>query len=242
MIKKIGAITWILFLSVVGFAQKSNISIVVAPKIEVSGAMKNIMMKVHLSAHINMDTLSRYNLYGLGPVNGLKGEILILNGKVYSTSKSGAQLVNGQDKVSLASMLVYSYVSKWRPVRISTVVNNYAELEKFIETTAKANLYNTDKPFAFKIDVTPGKANFHVIDWKESTSHTMENHKQFAYTGQVLNKKVVMLGFYSTHHQSIFTHHTSSMHIHLLNQETNTVGHLDDIQIKGLVTIYFPEN
>lgn len=226
----------------VAVAQKTNISTVVAPKIEVSGAMKSIMINGDLSAHINLDTLNKIHLYGLGPVSGLKGEIMILDGNVYSTSKSGNQLVNSQDKVSLASMLVYSYVSKWRPVRINTVVNNYAELEKFIETTAKANLYNTDKPFAFKIDVIPAKAEFHVIDWRENSAHTMENHKQFAYSGQVLNKKVVMLGFYSTHHQSIFTHHTSSMHIHLLNEETNTVGHLDNIQIKGMVTIYFPEN
>lgn len=97
-------------------------------------------------------------------------------------------------------------------------------------------------PFAFKIEASPTKTNFHVIDRKEGSPHTMENHKQFAYSGQDLNKKSILLGFYSTHHQSIFTHHTSHMHIHLLDQDTKAVGHLDDIQIKGLITIYLPDN
>lgn len=116
------------------------------PDVKVAGAMKNIMINGDLSAYINVDTLNKIHLYGLGPVSGLAGEIMVLDGKVYSASKSGNQLINSQDKISLASMLVYSTVSKWRPVVIYSVINNYAELEKLIETTAKANSYNTELP------------------------------------------------------------------------------------------------
>jgi acetolactate decarboxylase len=69
----------------------------------------------------------------------------------------------------------------------------------------------------------------------------MGNHKQFAYAGEMINTPVTMLGFYSKHHQSIFTHHTTFMHVHLLDDKTKTVGHLDELQIKGLLTIYLPE-
>lgn len=69
----------------------------------------------------------------------------------------------------------------------------------------------------------------------------MGNHKQFAYAGEMINTPVTMLGFYSKHHQSIFTHHTTFMHVHLLDDKTKTVWHLDELQIKGLLTIYLPE-
>ena len=211
------------------------------PEVKVSGAMKNIMMKGDLSAHVNLDTLDKNHLFGLGPVAGLKGEIMILNGKVYSSSKDNNQVLNKQNMVSTAAMLVYSNVERWRPVNIKATINTYTDLEKLIETTAIANGYDTAIPFAFKIEALPEKASYHIIDWKEGATHTMDNHKQFAYTGQVSNEKLVLLGFYSKHHQSVFTHHTTYMHIHLLEEKTETVGHMDDIQINGPITIYLPE-
>lgn len=215
--------------------------VVKVPEVKVSGAMKNVMMKGDLSAHADIDTMNKVHLYGLGSVAGLKGEIMVFDGKVFSTTKDGNKLVNLQDKVSEAALLVYSNVEEWKAVSINTTINNYAELEKLVETTAKANEYDTDVPFAFKVEAVPEKISYHVIDWKEGTVHTMENHKQFAYTGEFFNSGITMLGFYSTHHQSIYTHHTTFMHVHLLDDKTKTVGHLDELSLKGTVIIYLPE-
>ncbi len=226
---------------IIGVLLLGAVSVVEVPEVKVLGAMKNIMMKGDLSAHVNLDTLDKNHLFGLGPVPGLKGEILILDGIVYTSSKNGNQLINQQDKVSKAAMLVYSHVEKWKAVSSKTKISSYAELEKLIETTAIANGYDIEIPFAFKIEALPEKANYHVIDWEDGTVHTMGNHKQFAYSGQVNNTPSVLMGFYSKHHQGIFTHHTTNMHIHLLEEKTKTVGHLDDIQLNGQITIYLPE-
>jgi acetolactate decarboxylase len=211
------------------------------PEVKVYGAMKNVMMNGDLSANLDIDTLNKAHLYGLGPVADLKGEIMILDGKVFTTAKDGNRLLNRQNKVSKAALLVYSNVEKWKAFSISTSINSYTELEKLVETTAKENGYDTELPFAFKINAVPAKATYHVIDWKKGVKHTMDNHKQFAYTGETVSSPVTMLGFFSKHHQSIFTHHTTFMHVHLLDDKTKTVGHLDELQIKGLLTIYLPE-
>ncbi len=211
------------------------------PEVKVSGAMKNVMMKGDFSAHADIDTMNKVHLYGLGPVAGLKGEIMVLDGKVFSTSKDGSKLLNQQDKVSKAAFLVYSNVEKWKTFSINTRISNYEELEKFVVTTAKTNGYDMEVPFAFKLEVVPEKISFHVIDWKKGTAHSMENHKQFAYAGEFFYKEIKMLGFYSTNHHSIFTHHTTNMHVHLMDEKTKTVGHLEEILIKGTVTIYLPE-
>ena len=226
---------------IAGLLFVSAFTFIQVPEVKVAGAMKNIMMKGDLSAHLNLDTLNKTNLYGLGPVAGLKGEIIVLDGKVYTTSVDGKELKNKENKIADAAMLVYSYVPKWKAVTIDAAVSNYTELELLIEKKAAANGFDTDKPFAFRVVSTKAKASYHVIDWKEGTAHTMDNHKQFAYTGKMANSPVTMLGFYSKHHQSIFTHHTSFMHVHIMDDKIKTVGHLDELQIKGLLTVYLPE-
>ncbi len=226
---------------ITGFLLAGGIVLVQIPEVRVAGAMKNIMMKGDLSAHLNLDTLNKTNFFGLGPVAGLKGEIIVLDGKVYTTSLSGKQLENNENKVADAAMLVYSYVPKWKVITMDVTITSYAELEFFIEKTAVANGFDANKPFAFKVVAIPEKATYHVINWKDGVAHTMDNHNQFAYAGKMINNPVTMLGFYSKHHQSIFTHHTTFMHVHVLDDMTKTVGHLDDIQIKGKIKIYMPE-
>jgi acetolactate decarboxylase len=210
------------------------------PLVNVSGAMKNIMMDGDPSSHINLDTLNKSHLFGLGPVAGLRGELIILDGKVYSTSKNENVLVNEQDKISSASMLVYSRVKEWKPFPVRELIRNYGALEKLVKATAEASGYDVKAPFAFKIEATPKKASYHVIHWEGNAEHSKENHKQFAYSGLDSAQKLLLLGFYSTHHQGIFTHHTTNMHVHLLNEASNVVGHLDDIEMDGRITIYLP--
>lgn len=144
----------------------ATVFIVTPPEVKVSGAMKNVMMKGDLSTHLDIDTLNKLHLYGLGPVADLKGEIMILDGKVFTTTKDDSKLLNQQNKISKAALLVYSNIEKWKIVRFNTAINSYAELEKLIETTAKENGYDTELPFAFKINAVPAKAAYHVIDWK----------------------------------------------------------------------------
>jgi acetolactate decarboxylase len=137
-------------------------------------------------------------------------------------------------------MFVYSYAEKWHAVKKQVAVNNYTALENLIAATAKEQGYDTAVPFVFKIEAIAKKANYHVIDWKKGVQHTMQNHKQFAYTATTENKNILLLGFYSDHHHSIFTHHTTNMHIHLLDKSIHQAGHLDNIVLNGTITIYLP--
>jgi acetolactate decarboxylase len=210
------------------------------PEVKVAGAMKNIMMQGNLKAYTNLDTLNKKNLYGLGPVEDLKGEILVLDGEVFSSEKNNKQIVNKRNKVSKAAMFVYSYVEKWKVVTVKGKINNYAELENLIVATAKQNGYDTTVPFVFKIEANAKTVSYHIIDWKKGVQHTMENHKQFAYSAKTENSKVVFLGFYSDHHHGIFTHHTTNMHLHLMDEKTKQVGHLDNLELKKAIIIYLP--
>lgn len=230
-------ITTFLLITIIAFITNSSI----VPEVKVIGAMKNIMMKGNLNAYADLDTIQKKNLYALGPIEGLKGEAVILDGEIYSSQKINNQIINGKDKASKMAMLVYSYVENWEAFVVNTSVSNYAELETLVSQTAKQNGYDISIPFAFKIEATPQSVNYHIIDWKKGINHTMENHKQFAYLGKSKNSSSIFLGFYSDHHHSVFTHHTTNMHVHVLDEKSKIVGHLDDIKVNNSITIYLPK-
>jgi acetolactate decarboxylase len=209
------------------------------PEVRLKGSMKNVMREGNLEAHISLDTLEKNNLFGLGPVSGLQGELMVLNGKVFQTSRNGNQLLNRKDSSAKAAFFVYSYVKDWETMKAKAQIDNLAELEKWIETTALAQGIDLEKPFAFRIETIAVSAPFHIIHWEEGAEHSFDNHKQFAYQAEWKAKPVQLLGFYSRHHKSLFTHHSSNLHIHVLEGESETVGHLDEIRINGELTISF---
>jgi acetolactate decarboxylase len=212
-----------------------------SPEIKVAGAMRNIMMKGDLSAKVDLDTLSKTHLYGLGPVANLKGEIMVLDGQVFSSENIDNQALNKKNNVSKAAMFVYCYVDKWKSKIVKANVGKYNELEKLVEESAKNEGIDLEKPFVFKVEAQPKILDYHIIDWKNGEKHTMENHKQFAFNGSVKESKFVLLGFYSNKHHSIFTHHSTNMHLHVLDEKTETVGHLENIGLNEDITIYFPQ-
>ncbi len=55
--------------------------------VHVTGAMSNVMKKGQLEGTINLDTIQdKVNLFGLGPKEYLKGELLIIDGKSFVSS------------------------------------------------------------------------------------------------------------------------------------------------------------
>lgn len=211
------------------------------PEIKVAGAMRNIMMKGDLSAKIDLDTLLKTHLYGLGAVANLKGEIMVLDGKVFSSEIAEKQIINKNNAVNKAAMFVYCYVGKWKQRTYKNSISKYEDLENFIAESAQKEGMNLERPFVFKIEVEPKILEYHIIDWKNGEKHTMENHKQFALNGTLKKSKVEILGFYSNKHHSIFTHHSTNMHLHVMDEKTNIVGHLDNIGLNDNITIYFPQ-
>ncbi len=66
-----------------------------------------------------------------------------------------------------------------------------------------------------------------------------------AHQGQVnyelKDEEVEIIGFFSTKHQGIFTHHDSFLHMHLITKDKSKMGHLDELEISEM-TLYLPKN
>ncbi len=211
-------------------------------EVKVAGEMKNIMHKADLSAHIALDTLlTRPHMYGLGPAEGIKGELMIIDIKAYWCKIENGKANTSVNNSAKAAMLVYAQVPSWKSITITDGVKDYAALEKKVEELALKNGLSLDEPFPFMIKGNVAKSTYHIIDWKEVIQHTFDNHKQFAQYGNFNKEPVTLLGFYSNKHHSIFTHHSTNMHVHIMDDKKNTVGHLEEISTSaGSMTLIIP--
>ncbi|MFT5780404.1 MAG: alpha-acetolactate decarboxylase [Crocinitomicaceae bacterium] len=212
--------------------------------VKYEGALKNMMHKGDLSAKADLSDLKNIDhLYALGAIENLKGEIQIFDGKPFNTHVTDSLLDFDYSFNKKASLIVYASVDKWKSIAIPDSIKSYEQLELYIEKSAKENHVNSEKPFPFLLEGTPESFDWHVINWKDGdTEHTHEKHISSGLSGTIINRKVQMLGFYSNSHHTIFTHHTTNMHIHVKTDDSKIAGHVDGFTLgKGMI-LKLPES
>jgi acetolactate decarboxylase len=210
-----------------------------APRIV--GMMKDVMWGGQLSGQINLDTLSnKSHLYGLGPVEYLTGEIILLDGKGFKSEvlKDSSMRVTETLKLK-APFFGYANIGKWMEVPLPDSVTTIPQLEGFLNQSTK----DRERPFFFKMTGTVDSAKIHVVNLPKGTKVASP---QDAHLGQkdfgIRMKAVTLLGFFSTEHQAIFTHHDTFVHIHLITDDHLQMGHLDGLALrKGTAKLYLPD-
>ena len=203
--------------------------------------MRNTMRMGQLQATINPDTLSNKNgLCGIGPLENLKGEIMIIDGEAFV---SRVKVVDGMEVentfIAPAPFFVYANVAEWTEVSIPKFVNDLITLEKFLnEMSGKRT-----SPFAFKLSGVVSDADIHIVnlpDGRKISSREEAHEGLVKY--KVSNESCDLIGFFSTEHQTIFTHHDSFVHVHLINKERTKMGHLETISFRpGYMKLYLPK-
>ena len=213
-------------------------------EVRVARALKNMMHKGDVSAKITLDTLSKYeHLYALGALENLKGEALILDSKSWSTSVEGNEMKFHKELNDKAALLVYANVSEWTEVEFSQKEMTKEELEKEIYALAEKNEVDIEKPFPFLIKGMVKSLNWHVINWKDGDmEHSHEKHVNSGLHDEFNDREVEILGFYSQKHQTIFTHHTTFMHLHFKTVDNEIAGHADDVVTGDKMKLYLPKN
>jgi len=229
---------FVLMISFIGCQQQPE------QKVQVAGALRNIMINGDISSKIEIESLqNKQHLYALGALANLKGEIVIFDNSPFITSVKDGRLELDQTLNHQATLLVYTQQEDWRQLELPEGLESYKDLETFITELAKNNAAKVDQPFPFLIRGTVKSAQWHVIDWPEGdTEHTHAKHKASGLHGTIADETVEILGFYSDKHHGVFTHHTTNMHLHVKNQTGNIAGHLDELSLGKGNTLSLPMN
>ena len=230
-------IAFLLGFTLSAFAQESD------DTVHVHGRLMDIMHQGKIDTVVSLDSYAdTKHLYGLGAVSKLDGEILVLDSKVYvSRERDGQTVVTVEPEVD-ATLFVASEVKKWRKVKIPSTVQSSEELDTFIQAQVKKYNLPADGPLPFQITGTFDTLGWHVIHWPiGDTEHTHEKHVTSGAHGTKNGVDGTIVGFYSTKHTGVFTHHTTNLHMHFLQSDKQLMGHVDAVKLGDRMVLRLPK-
>lgn len=71
---------------------------------------------------------------------------------------------------------------------------------------------------------------------------TIRSSSMFGFSSiYIIFEEVVILGFYSSQHKAIFTHHSSNSHMHFRTKDQSLAGHVDALKINDSITLNLPK-
>ena len=207
------------------------------------GAMKDVMWGGRLEGSFDLDTVKdESHLYGMRPEEFLAGEILVLDGKAFKSrvvGDTGIRVIETRSRpYSIkAPFFGYARIASWTQSAFPDSVRTLGQLEGFLDRTTR----NRTRPFFFQIKAMADTAEFHVVNLPKGTEVASPED---AHQGQrrfgLKNAKVVLLGFFSTEHKALFTHHDTFLHVHVLAEDGRKMGHLESIRLEKGGRLFLP--
>ncbi len=194
------------------------------------GSMEAIM-RGDLRPVVRLDTVSVRGTYAVGAEEQLAGEIVIMDGRLHVGHFDSRGPFMDTASRPWAALLVTANVDRWISAELSHGL--YAP-DDMIEAAARHASIDVDEPFPFLLEGIVDTLRWHIVGG--SGSHTLAGSTLSGYT---VGQSVKIVGFHSRHHEGIWTHHGTHLHMHVLVD--TIVGHIDDIDFGPDMTIFLPE-
>jgi len=209
------------------------------------GALRAMMHEGRTSSEVRLDELlPDRELYAVGALSELRGEITVLAGEAWLSTPDGPESVRtevGASSTEGAALLVAARVRSWREVETESAIP-FEELDERIAALAAAAGVDTSAPFPFVVRGDVRDLRWHVIDGSRlaggQSSH--EEHLAASVRGERAASSATLVGFYSTKHQGVFTHMGSATHVHCTLEEPRSSGHVDHVTLPAGVKVSFP--
>jgi acetolactate decarboxylase len=208
-----------------------------------AGALHEIMSG-NLQANKSLEDLKGIpNLYALGAVEGLKGEVQIIDSKAYVSRVSPQQMEIDTTFSANAAMVVYAQVPEWKEISIPKAILTMKQFDSFLYHTAAKEGLDNSKPFPFMIEGHVRKIDWHVVDWDQNSNieHTHENHRLTGLMGVTVQEKATILGFYSQNHSGVYVPHDVNWHMHFVAENERVAAHIDDLLLGEYMTLKLPK-
>lgn len=209
-------------------------------EVTIIGAMQNVMWKGELAGNINLDTIAnKEHLYGLGPVEYLAGELLIVDGHAYRSSVLTDSTMQVEATFAVkAPFFGYTNIEHWTEQDLPDDVQTIPQLEKYVDQLTQ----QAKRPFFFRLEGTIESAMIHIVNLPKGTKVSSPDEAHQGLTKYPLvNEEVDIIGFFSTEHKAILTHHDTFLHMHLITKDRQKMGHLDEVKlIPGTTKLYLP--
>lgn len=198
------------------------------------GAMRQVMREGQTEPRIRLtDAVAVPHAYGVGALEGLTGEVTIVDGSVWVARVAhGGVDVSGPAPLAhdQATLLTLAHVARWEPLPVTTAVEG-AALESYIEEAARAMGIDTSRPFPFVIEGEAIRVDLHVINGycPSAVDPATIDAQPWVWSSPAPGRAVIV-GFYAPDAAGVMTHHGTAVHMHaVVDIDGRTVaGHVDE--------------
>jgi acetolactate decarboxylase len=193
--------------------------------------MRDVMWKGDLKGKIATDSLNYKETYGLGPIEFLKGEILVFEGQTF-VSKVVDSISHKVSKSPSASapFFVYSTNSHLKAVHLPETYDTLNSIENYIDSVYK----NYGQPLLIRIDGVFNEMKLHSVNLPEGKQVSSPDDAHQGLTQyDFKNISGSLIGFFSRNHKAVFTHHDSFFHAHFISDDRQVLGHIDELNFNA---------
>jgi acetolactate decarboxylase len=197
------------------------------------GAQRESIMNGKLAAALDLRTLAdRPHLYGLGPLEQLRGEATIADSRP-ALARVGS---DGMVKVTQSfdagvPFFVWAEVPRWIETPIPAEIRSFEDLEHFVPRAAEAAGLDTEKPLPFLVSGRQALIEFHILNRIGDAPHDLEMHEKIKAKFELAKTEATIVGFHSTRHRGVFTPGDSNIHIHFQTPDNSQSGHIEKLKI-----------
>jgi len=207
------------------------------------GEQKDLFKTGRADAKLSLAELADlHDLYALGPVAGLDGEITVLDSQPHvSQVRGGAnEYVIDRTFNHGAIFLVWAQVREWDDLHIADSVSSYQELESVVHESARQQGIDTDQPFPFLMAGTPRELVWHInVDRTGGQPITPDLFRESKQQHILRDRPVEIFGVHSRSHGGVFMSEGLKIHIHFVSRDGAASGHIDAI-VPGALTLRLP--
>jgi acetolactate decarboxylase len=205
------------------------------------GAQKNVL-NGDIRGIVELESLGKLpNLYGLGPLAELKGEVTILHAEAaISRVDANGKITTEHGFAESACFLVYAQVKEWQEVPLPAEVTNLTLLEQILPELASQSGIDSSEPFPFLLWGAPEQVEFHILNKTDGLLHSPPLHEKAKVHFTLYRTDLEIIGFHSFDHRGIFTPGNSNLHLHLLTEDGSVSGHVEELTLAGL-KLYLPK-
>jgi acetolactate decarboxylase len=195
------------------------------------GGQRETIITGKRAALLDLRTLkSRPHLYGIGPLEGLAGEVTIANSWPALARVGADRLVHVEETYEAGvPFFVWAEVSDWKSAALPSSLRSYADLEMLVGNAGKEA--GLAQAFPFILSGRSALIDFHIVDAKPDTPPGMAAHQKIQIPFEVHRQEVTLVGFWSNQHQGIFTPMGTNIHIHFQTTDNKMSGHVQGLDL-----------
>lgn len=205
-------------------------------EVEVYGALRAMMHEGRTGAVVEVARATgSEEVVAVGALADLTGEVTVFDGEAwlsYAEADGTARTVRTRTPSDSAALLVVGRLPDAQWVTLEEDVP-FTALADRIAALARERGVDTSRPFPFSVEGPLQDLTWHVVDGRKlqggPSSH--QAHAAAGVQGRRDSTHGVLVGFYSTQHHGIFTHHDSDTHVHVVLAGENTSGHVDGVTV-----------